>query len=275
MVFSTQGPHSPLLIPESYYHLYDPEKIPEPPNWSPTLGEPSFLNQSYYRRLRNEWGEDFEAWRQPLAVYWGYASYIDSLLGRFLSHLEGRADPENTAIAMLSDHGEMMGQHGLWQKFCPYEEAIRVPWVMQWPGRIEAGTRCRLDVSHPDAAATLLAVAGIDPTGLQLEGENVLPYVSGEIPAPESRDCFAQYNLAPDFADWHGVHNWRMILRRPWKYVLHENGEEELYDLERNPYERENQAGRSAPRAVQPALRKSLLAWSHRTGDPFAQKFRA
>ena len=104
------------MVPEPYYHLYDPDDIPEPENWNPGPGEPGFLEGSYYRRLRNEWGDDFSAWRKSIAVYWGYATYIDALFGQFVQRLEECDLLDDTLLVMLSDHAEMMGQHGLWQK---------------------------------------------------------------------------------------------------------------------------------------------------------------
>ena len=272
MVASMEGPHPPLIVPEAYYDMYDPEAIPEPSNWQARTGEPTFLASSYYRRLRHEWGDDFAAWRKSVAVYWGFVTYIDSLFGRLLEHLEQAGGLDNTLVVMLSDHGEMMGQHGLWQKFCPYEEAVRVPWVMRWPGVIPTGSRCTMDVSHVDVAPTLLSAAGVDVEPLDLEGENLLPYLAGGREEPAARDCFTQYNLAPDFKDWHGVENWRMILRRPWKFVLHENGDTELYDIINDQSELKNRAGDSTCKQTAVSLEEELLAWSRRTGDPFAER---
>ena len=273
-VISMEGPHPPLMVPKTYYDLYDPEKITQPENWEPTSGEPSFLKQSYYRRLRNEWGKDFAAWRKSIAVYWGYASYIDALFGQFIKRLEECEILDNTLVIMMSDHAEMMGQHGLWQKFCPYEEALRVPWVMRWPNLFRSGTRCSLDVSHVDVAATILSVAGVDIEELGLEGENLLPYLAGDETEPNFRDCFAQYNLAPNFSSWHGVENWRAMVRRPWKYVMHENSETELYNLVNDPFELINLAGQGQSPVI-PELQQGLLAWCDRTQDPFLEKIRS
>ena len=272
MVVGTEGPHPPLMVPEKYYNMYDPDSVPEPPNWNPSPAEPSFLSSSYYRKLRHEWGDDFAAWRKSVATYWGYVTYIDSLFGEFIAKLEEEGVLDNTIVMMISDHGEMMGQHGLWQKFCPYEEAIRVPWVIRWPGRIKAGTRCKMDVSHVDVGATLLAAAGIETEPLGLEGENLLPYITGQREEPDQRDCFTQYNLGPDFESWHGVQNWRAIVRRPWKYVLHQNGEAELYNIVQDPYEMDNEAGLPDTQELEDSLREALLQWSRKTGDPFAEK---
>ncbi len=271
MVVSTEGPHPPFLVPEKYHEMYDPEQIPEPTNWRPAPGEPSFLATSYYRRLRNEWGADFSRWRKAKAVYWGYVTYIDSLFQRFIARLEREGLGDDTLLAMVSDHGEMMGQHGLWQKFCPYEEALRVPWVMRWPGVIAPGSRCSVDASGVDVAATLLAAADVDVAPLGLEGQDLLADVrSGHEPA-ETRDCFSQYNLAPTFDGWHGVENWRLVVRRPWKYVLHQNGEEELYNLAQDAFELENRIADRGCRQTADRLQACLLDWCQRTADPFLE----
>src|SRR4029450_3254971 len=102
------------------------------------------------------------------------------------------------------------------------------------------GTRCQMDVSHVDVAATLLAAGGVNGDTLCLEGEDLLPYLIDHRPAPASRDCFAQYNVAPDFRPWHGVESWRTVIRKPWKYVLHQNGEVELYNHSDDPFELRN-----------------------------------
>ena len=271
MVVSTEGPHPPFMVPQKYYDMYDPDTIPEPLNWNPTEGEPHFLRDSYYRRLRNEWGEDFSSWRKSKAVYWGYVTYIDSLFQRFVDRLEQEGILENTLLVMLSDHGEMMGQHGLWQKFCPYEETHRVPWIMRWSGVIEPESRCNLDVSGVDVAATLLAAGGIETEPLNLEGENLFPYITGKRAQPPARDCFSQYNVAPAFKEWQGIHNWRLIVRQPWKYVLHENGEQELYHLKDDPFELANQASEIGCQKQCNELSKRLRDWCARTGDPFLQ----
>ena len=270
LVISLEGPHPPLIVPQAYYDLYETKSIVEPPNWQPSSGEPTFLGESYYRRLRRQWGDSFNRWRKPIAVYWSFATYIDSLFGQFLNVLDQAGLADHTLVAMISDHGEMLGQHGLWQKFCPYEEALRVPWAMRWPGRIAPGRRCTVDVSHVDIAPTLLSAAGIDVGELNMEGGNLLALSATDRPDVAVRDCFSQYTLAPDFEGWHGVQNWRAIVRRPWKFVWHQNGESELYHLQQDPFELNNIAETDAGRALARPLQQTLLAWSTRIGDPFA-----
>jgi len=272
MTLSFEGPHPPLVAPERYYNMYDPADVVEPENWTANEREPSFLDGSYYRRIRNEWSENFDDWRKPIAVSWGYVTYVDSLFGMFLDRLSELGLMDTTAVVMLADHGDMFGQHGLSQIFCPYEEVLRVPCAIRRPGVIAPGSQCDMDASGVDIAPTVLAAAGIDPETLAMEGENLLPYLRGEKDEPPSRDCFAEYNLSPFFATWQGVQNWRCLVRRPWKYVLHENGEAELFNLVEDPHERVNLAGAGQVRDNESDLREALLESARRRGDPFAER---
>jgi len=260
---SFEGPHPPLVVPPEYYHMYDPADVKKPDNWEANRREPSFLKNSYYRKIRSEWSDDFEDWRKPIAVYWGYVTYIDKLFGIFLERLEAMGLMANTIVVMLSDHGDMFGQHHLAQIFCPYDEVLRVPCVIRAPGRIPAGIRCSMDTSHVDVAPTILAAADIGRER-ETEGENLIPYLDGTKAQPAGRDTFCQYNMSAYFAQWHGVENWRSILRRPWKYVLHRNGEAELFNIVEDPGERNNLTG---VHRQEETLRRALLDWCRRTGD--------
>ena len=82
--------------------------------------------------------------------------------------------------------------------------------------------------------------------------------------------CFV-VQWRPDFKSWHGVENWRAILRRPWKYVLHQNGEAELYNIVNDPDELKNLARQKETQEEAASLQRALLSWSQRTGDPFAK----
>ena len=272
MTLSFEGPHPPLVVPAAYHDLYDPEAIEIPGNWGPQAGEPSFMGTSYYRRQFEEMGTDFDAWRKSIAVYWGYATYIDHLLGKFLDRCDEVGLLDDTMVIMVSDHGEMLGQHGLNQKMSPYEENLRVPCVIRWPGIVKTGTRCDTNVSLVDIAPTVLAAAGV--SGPTLEGRNLLDIAaapSGQAP----RDIFSQWNMTPWEQTWHGVEPWRLIVRHPWKYTLHENGEVEMFQLEEDPIEVHNRAGNPELADVESTLKEALLQWCQRTGDAFSQRHAA
>ncbi len=271
MTLSFEGPHPPVVVPAKYFNMYDPAAIERPPNFGPTPGEPSFLDESYYRKQFREFGEKFDLWRKSISVYHGYVTYIDELLRRVLERCLEVGLLDNTLLIMLSDHGEMLGQHGLNQKMSPYAENLLVPCIMRWPGVIEPGRRCGMDASLVDIAPTVLAAAGLDP-GSQVEGECLIDYLTGRRAEPSCRDCFAGWNQTPFEKTWHGVEDWRLIVRRPWKYVLHENGETELFNLTEDPFEIRNLAGSILTQAVETELGCDLIEWSLRTGDPFAHR---
>lgn len=269
----TRGPHSPFVVPPEYFDMYDPNAIPEPPNFQPSPSEPEFLENSYYRKMWREYGEDWEKWRKSVAVYWGYATYLDSLMGRVIERLKKRGVYDETLLIMTADHGEMLGQHGLAHKMCPYDENLRVPLAMRWPGVIRAGTRISTDVSQIDIAPTVLAAAGIPPDPAW-EGENLLEYASGRKRAPSSRDVFTQYNLGPDW-DFHEVHNWRLVVRRPWKYIFHESYGPEMYNLEKDPWEVNNLGSDPETAQVRAKMHRVLVDWMSRTGDPMLTRMEA
>ena len=160
-VCSFNGPHPPFKIPEPYFSMYDASGIPEPPNFRPASGEPGCKVHSFYRQLWRDHGEIWEAWRKSFAVYWGFVTLIDDQVGRLLSVLEADGTLDETVVIFCSDHGEMLGQHGLWQKFQPYEESLRVPLVIRTPGGTD-GVRSNAGVSLVDLPPTLLGLAGLE-----------------------------------------------------------------------------------------------------------------
>jgi arylsulfatase A-like enzyme len=262
----TRGPHSPFVVPAEYYDMYDPNAIPEPRNFGPGDDEPEFLENSYYRQMWREWGTTWSAWRKSVAVYWGYVAYLDSLFGQVIDRLKRSGIYDRTLVIMTADHGEMLGQHGLGHKFCPYEENLRIPLAMRLPGVIRPRSRITMDVSQIDVAPTILSVADL-PLDPAWEGENLLRYINQERPIPASRDVFAQYNLGPDWG-FHKVHNWRLIVRRPWKYIYHESYGPEMYNLEADPWETRNLARAEHLRDVRAELHHALFDWMARTKDP-------
>ena len=272
LVCSVAGPHPPLVVPKEYYDMYDPSAIPEPANFSPGSGEPGFLRDSYFRLLRNDWGTSWNAWQKSVAVYWAYVTYVDELYGKVLNWLEREELLDGTLVIMTSDHGEMMGQHGLWQKMCPYEEAVRVPFLMRLPGIIRANQRCIAPVSHIDIAPTILSAAEVSPPAATL-GVNLLELTDDPVPSLIHRDVFSQYILHEDW-EWHRVRDWRLVVHGTWKFVFHDGGAEELYNVEEDPREMENQAGAPLLQPLVKELREALLDWMVHTGDPLTDRAR-
>jgi len=127
LVCGFNGPHPPFKISEPYYSMYDSSDVKEPENFHPGSGEPKSKAGSFYRALWKDHGDDWASWRKTVAVYRGFVTYIDHQVGRLIACLEEEKVKEDTLVIYTSDHGEMLGQHGLWHKMQAYEEALRVP----------------------------------------------------------------------------------------------------------------------------------------------------
>jgi choline-sulfatase len=205
------------------------------------------------------WSE--EDIRKARAAYYGLISYLDDKLGRLMDVLEAQGLSENTVVVHTSDHGDMLGEHGLWRKMSMYEQSSRVPLQISFPGRFKAGLRVRQAVSTVDAVATMLEVVGVDTDRFDLDGQSLMT-------ALETGDTS---NLRDEAISEHFAHGTDravgMIRRGKWKlcYGHGDASEIELYDLEADPGEFENLAGRADAAQVQRELTDRLMEiW----GDP-------
>src|SRR5690606_21160135 len=104
--------------------------------------------------------------RQNLALYFGMISFMDAHIGRILDGLDERGLAENTLVVFSTDHGHFFGQHGLWGKGpFHFEDEIRVPFLVRWPGKVPAGQHSDALQSLVDLAPTFLTAAGLHIPG--------------------------------------------------------------------------------------------------------------
>ena len=158
-VCSWNAPHFQMVVPAPYDRVVDPESIELPENFLASLdGTPDEVRDSAYREPL--WGE--AEWRRLMAHYLGFCALIDDQVARILEHLSTRGALDNTIVVFVSDHGDMMGCHGLNKKGYPlhYEEALQVPLVMAGPG-IESGRKVDGLVSLVNLMPTLAELSGV------------------------------------------------------------------------------------------------------------------
>lgn len=183
-------PHFPLIAPPDLLDLYDPADVRLPA----TLNEPLEQQHPAIQQLRRAWCND-----QPLpeatqrlatACYHALVTQVDRLVGAMVDALRDTGQLEDTIVIYASDHGEMGGHHGIWQKQCFYERSIRVPLIVRVPG--EAPKRVADNVSLVDLLPTLLDVAGQAPVD-SLPGRSLLEVAEHDPGAP-TRTVFAEYH---------------------------------------------------------------------------------
>ncbi|MCA9102266.1 MAG: sulfatase [Planctomycetales bacterium] len=215
---------------------------------------PEFLQTSEGRvrwHLRFDGDEMYQA---NVKDYYRLVSGIDRSVGRILELLAERGDADNTVIVFTSDHGFLLGEHGLAGKWFMFDESIRVPLVVHDPRAAASrhGATVDLPVLNIDVAPTLLALADVAvPPAMQ--GTSLVPLVAGETP-PWRDDWYYEHRFEhPRIAKSDGVRNER------WKYVRYDEVSpvyEQLFDLENDPGEEHNLIDDPAYASTLTALRE-------------------
>lgn len=205
-------------------------------------------------------GADREVWRRYRAFYNRLVETVDREIGMVLDALDKTGVPPITIFS--TDHGDHGGAHGLPYKGpAMYEEVIRVPLVISWPGRVRAARSDAL-VSLIDLLPTLCDLTGV-PAPDDVDGLSLRPVL--EQLAPDVRDVV--------FAEYYGKQAWRVPIRMArtarWKYVRYLGYGEELYDLAADPGELRNLAREPGAASDRIRLARELDAWIRRTGDQF------
>ena len=225
MYVGTLGPHDPYIAPKRFLDLYEGIDFPLPESFDDPMDDKPGL----YRRTRDRFNQlSREEHQDAIKHYLAFCSYEDWLFGRLIDKLKARGEYENTLILYTSDHGDYLGDHGLWCKGLPsFLGAYHVPAILKMPGQTEGEERDEL-VSLCDFGPTFLEAAGAEsPT--EFAGRSLL---SEE--APDA--LFFQTNGNETY----GIQ--RSVLTDKWRFVYNGFDYDELYDLENDPHQMKNLA---------------------------------
>jgi choline-sulfatase len=254
LVVSFTHPHDPWELRPRYWQRYDPAAID-----APAVGPiPRDEADPHSIRLRDMCGVD-EAGLTPDQVliarhgYYAAISYVDERIGEVLAALRDSGLERDTIVVLTADHGEMLGERGLWYKMAFFEAAARVPLIVRAPGRL-APRRVREPVSLLDLAPTLVALCGQPNPGepwADGDGVSLMAPLTGQGPRPGG-DVVAEY-LAE------GVRSPAVMVRHGGrKYVWCADDADQLYDLEDDPAELVNLAGDPAHAELCGSLRAEV-----------------
>ena len=249
LVLSWGPPHAPYeTAPEAYRQMYDPHSIELRPNVPPEMAEEA---------------------RNWIAGYYAHCTALDDCLGALLQTLEDEGLAENTIFVFTSDHGDMLGSQGEVKKQRPWEESIRVPFLLRWPQRFGwQGREVDALLDTPDILPTLLSLTDI-PIPDTVEGRDFSATIEGgEDPSGGAAliycpHPFGQF-LRPD-----GGREYRGLRTRNHTYARDLNGPWLLYDNEADPYQLDNLVNRASVSSIQAALEAQLQRKLSDRGDEF------
>ena len=249
-VLSVQPPHDPHIAPPEVMKTYSAEDIQLRPNVPPVA------------RLQ-------EAAKKELAGYYAQIENLDTNVGRILDHLEKTGLAENTWVFFFSDHGDMHLSHGYERKSSPWEEAIRIPMIVQAPTGHTLPPECRVPMNHVDIGPTSLGICGLSVPD-SFEGTDWSHELLPEKPRPASvpDSAFLQHVYPKQFNCLNRV--WRGVRTQDgWKYIVLEHQPFALFNLNEDPYELNNLAFLNAYDEKREELQAQLADWLDKTGDTF------
>ncbi len=262
-VLSVQPPHNPYVPPTN-------------PSYAPSGRRPASIvfrpNVPHVRWVREQAALDLDG-------YYGMIENLDWNLGRLRDALRRLNVDRETWLIFFSDHGDMLGSHGQWHKSSPWEESIRIPFIVARGsgGRRGRTGRCDAVLNHVDIAPTTLGLCGIPAprtmVGYDYSRYCLRPDASGAPPAPnaaaEPDSAFLQQ--IPRKFHAHTVNkSWRgVVMRDGWKYVAMPGQDWLLHHTAEDPYEMANLVHDSVFREQRRRCWRRLRQWIEETGDDF------
>ena len=291
---STFEPHSPYDGP--FKDQYDPEKLPVGPAFLKKPDGASLLNRvraDYFMQFLAEGKDQTEdayimnyaapeedittelGWRTLRAHYLANITLVDGMVGKIIAALDRAGIADNTVLVFTSEHGDMMGDHGMLEKRAFYEEASRVPLLIRVPWLSNERRDIHGSIGQVDLVPTLLDLLG-DPVPDHLQGKSQRPVMEGN-ETLDGNDVFIQWNGISNekhdrFLGSDAINNmlslpWRSIVSSRWKLNLCATDQCELFDLSTDPFEMNNLFNDPAQKDRIRDMAARVRKWQLETGD--------
>ncbi len=266
LFLSIKDPHPIMIVPPEIVTTYPPEGIDLADTWGDSLeGKPAYQQKELGRIPQ---GTDPDKFRKMIAHYFALITHIDDQVGRLLSYLEKTEKLDNTLIAFISDHGEMLGEHGFIAKRVLYEASVKVPCILSWPTALRTPLRVQTPLAGVDLMPTLLDLAGI-PLQCQVDGRSIASDLLNAR-EPQAKPIFSEIstwgalNCSTDNEEELAAQI--MVRDGAWKYVCNRFDADELYNLDRDPEEMHNRASETGQMERIGAMRDLICEMIQVTG---------
>ncbi len=260
------GPHTPCMVPEPYYSMYDPSSIPEDPAFNEQFTDKP-VHQKHVSQMWGVYDLPWREWQKIIARYYGYITLIDEQIGRFVKFLKDRDIYDNSVIVFTADHGDAMGSNRLIEKGeFMYDTSYRIPMIVKPADQRGNRRTCGEFVYLHDLFPTAIETAGEVPPDLD-QAESLLPLITGKKESNGREYVYAQFTA--HFTDFHQ----RMLRTRKHKFIFNGPAEGELYDLEKDPLEMTNLISDPAYGRIKKKLAEMLAEEMKKLNDPVLKWF--
>ena len=239
-------PHLPWFAPQKYFDMYPLDKVTLPVVNPNDLDDvPKIAREIAAPDWDHKHVTEADEWRSAVQAYLACISFFDAQIGLLIDALDKSPYAKNTIICLWSDHGWHLGEKLHWRKFALWEEATHNVLMMVDPQQIEAGTRCSRPVSLLDIYPTLIALCGLPPKP-DLDGQSFLPLLKN----PQ-----AEWNKPVVTTHERNNHS---VRSEHWRYIRYQDGTEELYNHQTDPFEWTNLASNAEFEPVKQDLARWL-----------------
>ena len=251
-------PHFPLIAPPEFFSQYDPDTLELPETWNEPLESQHPIIQHHRWAWQNDIPPPEAVVRCALACYYALVSCLDAQVGRILEAIDTSPLSENTLVIYTSDHGEMAGHHGIWQKQCFYEPAVRVPLMLRLPS--DENGRVAENVSLVDVLPTLLEVAGLE-TPADLPGDSLLGiarHQANEMAAETRHHDDRERAVLSEYHHMGMLNAGFMLKRGDYKLCHYVGNEPQLFNVAVDPLENDDLASKPEYAAIRNEMEVAL-----------------
>lgn len=264
LVVSYDEPHDPCLCPKEYIEMYKDYEFPRSRNHWDTLEDKPEHHRVWAGKMRTGNRDEVKIKRER---YFGCNTFVDYEIGRVLKSIDKHAP--DALVIYTSDHGDGLQSHCIGGKGpCVYEEIVRAPFIVRWPGVAPAGAVSDQLVSHIDIVPSLLEAAGMRRPKL-LQGHSMLKTIKDPSVATNAEVFieFSRYEI--DHDAFGGFQPMRAIVTDRYKLAINLLSSDELYDLQEDPDEMINLIDSEKYVGIRNKLHGQILDWMNDTRDPF------
>ena len=259
---STPGPHPGYVVPESRTNDYNPDDMPLWPNLHDDLSDKPSVHRLFRDTITQSGSVSDDEWRICIARYYAFVTLIDEEFGRLLDLLDELEIADDTLVLFVSDHGDLIGAHGLFDKGpMMYDEQLHIPLVARWPGVIPEDEACGEMVTFLDLMPTLAEAAGLALPS-PVDGRSLIPFLRGQSVPDWPDDTYCQY-----YGEGISLYCIRTVQNQRYKYVYYPFDLDELYDLETDPWEMTNLINDPSSAAILADMRARMVRWMEQTDD--------